>query len=128
MLLLTMLLIAFVVSPMQQAVEEAARGNERLIVQELVTAINLAQSAPAETTYSAFIPARSRDECTIELKGGVLKATFADDGRKNVVFASYLVTDNEVVIRPPDGPINCKKERITITKTKVAGKDTVIVA
>lgn len=94
--------------------EEAARNHVRILVQEVVTAVNLAQTSLDTTSYMAFIPARTRDKCEIELKNGIIKATFIDGASKQIIFSHYLITKTPVV--PEQEKVNCKKELISIEK------------
>ncbi|MBI4170129.1 MAG: hypothetical protein HY514_00400 [Candidatus Aenigmarchaeota archaeon] len=103
-------------SPLQKSVEEAARNNEKLIVQELVTAINLAQSSYGKTEYKSFVPARGRDKCTIELKDGIVKVIFIDSTTKNTVFAHYLLTKTPVEIADKKTEVDCRTGFIKIEK------------
>ena len=119
--------MSFALSPLQQSIAEAARNSEKIVAQEIVTAINLAQSSTEKTSYEAFIPARSRDKCELLVKNGIVKITFEEDGKRNIVFAHYVVTRDNVVMNTTKGYIECKKERIEIEKTSVGGQPTVIV-
>jgi hypothetical protein len=115
-LLIALLFITFAINPMQKSVEEVARNNEKVVMQELVTAINLAEASYDLTDYKTLIPARGRDKCTIEIKNGIIRAEFLDGGKKNVILTHYIVTPVKVYTEL--GSVDCKAGALLVERQK----------
>ncbi len=116
-ILVALLFVSFAVSPLQNSVEEAARNTEQIVVQELVSAINLAQASHSTTDYTSFVAVRGKEKCTLEAHDGIVKATFEDNAKKRVVFGHYLVTESVVRVDTPDGQIDCRAGSIAVKKS-----------
>jgi len=119
MLLISLVFVSIIVSPLQVSIEEAVRENHQLAVQEIATTINLAEISQGITTYNIYFPGKGNEICQIELRGGTIKAVFADSQKQETVFAHYLTITRISVSIPNGNIINCKEhDTITVKKTQ----------
>ena len=114
-LMIALLMLTFAVSPLQKSVDEVARNNEKVVMQELATAINLAQTSQDETSYKLLVPSGgNRDTCKIDVRNGIIKLSFSDNGVEESIFANYVVTP--IAVRTEQESENCRTGALLVER------------
>ncbi len=110
---MSLLFLTFSSPLLSRSVDEAARNNEGIIFQNIISGINIVQTSPDTTSYIIQIPG-SRQKCQLEARNGLAKLTLIDGGRKSVLFSSYIASS--VPVSTDTQPIDCLDGEIVITK------------
>lgn len=110
--------MTFALSPLQKSIEEAARNNEKIILQEIASGINYAQISPKGTEYKVPIFVKGKDRCSLDIRNGIVRLEFVESGKKSILFSSYIVTPVFVKFSPQNTgqPYDCTTGSITIRK------------